>query len=338
MNEATRDVEMHGQAERWFLRLQAPDCTPAERAAAQRWRAQDPAHEAAYRQVETIWHDTGDLAGDDAIAQALREAERPSPVRTAPRAWRWLPAGALAAAAIVLVALFVPGPWRTAEPPPGTRYTTALGEQRTVALADGSTVVLDTSTVLVERYGDDLRRIDLQQGRADFQVRPDANMPFVVYAAGGEVTAIGTRFQVQVRNAAATVTLLEGVVKVEAPERADHPRNTATLSPGQRLAFDGTSGRWNTDTIDLEAARGWTEGNLFARNWRLADLLAEMNRYSDTQLRLADPGLADLPISGTFRVGDQASLVLALENGWSLQASRPADGEIVLERVSPTRR
>lgn len=339
MKKGADDVEMRGQAEQWFLRLQEPGVTPDERAAAQRWRAAHPAHDAAWRQVEAVWRDTGDLAEDPAIADALRAAERPYPRAAARRSRGWWPIGGLAAAAMLALAVvIVPGRWGAQDLPPGIRYATVLGEQRTVELADGSTVLLDTATVLTVRYANDRRRIDLQEGRADFQVRSDPGRPFVVQAAGGAVTAVGTRFQVRTQGTAAAVTLLEGVVQVEPPESQRRQHDATMLEPGQRLRFDAADASWMTDTIDLDIARGWAEGNIFARDRRLADLLAEMNRYSTTQLRLADPALADLPISGTFRVGDHASLVLALEHGWALHASRSAGGDIELSRQGSGRR
>lgn len=339
--------EMQGQAEYWFFRLLEPDCSASEREACRLWRAEDPANEAAWRDVERIWQDSSELMSDPAIAQAVRQAQprraatarapsltpARSPARPFARA-RWaVPLAALATAAVVAVVVLGPGRWWWGDDvPAGQRHATVLGEQRTLSLADGSTVVMDTSTVLLERFSKGRRRIDLVQGQADFQVRSDAQRPFVVHAANGTVTAVGTRFQVRTEARTSTVTLLEGVVQVDAGDG----RRSATLSPGQRLRFD--DGRWQLGSVDLDMARGWAEGHLFARNWRLADLLHDMNRYSAHRLLLADPTLADLPISGTFRVGDQASLVLALEHGWSLRARTAGNGDIVLERASPSKR
>ena len=55
-----------------------------------------------------------------------------------------------------------------------------------------------------------------------------------------------------------------------------------------------------------------------------------MNRYSDTRVRLADPALGDIRVSGVFHMHDQAALVAALERGWALRAQQASDGDIVL--------
>lgn len=331
MSKESESMEMQGQAEHWFVQLLDPSASEADRTAAEQWRAQSPSHELAWQQVQKIWSATELLEADDAISQALRRAERN--VDRPASFWRgWFSFQGFAAAALVALAVMATTRLLDQELPPGTSYATAIGEQRTIVLEDGSTVVLDTATAITARFLKNKRRIDLEQGQADFQVKSDKQKPFIVYAAGGSVTAVGTRFQVRAKGTDVSVVLLEGIVKVDSPESGSGARVTATLQPGQRLQFDRADNRWNKETVDLEASRGWAEGNLFARNWRLGDLLNEMNRYSSTQLRLSDPNLADLPISGTFRVGDHASLVLALEHGWALHAEKTGRDEIVLRK------
>ena len=331
MSKESSSMEMQGQAEYWFIRLLDPGASEADWAAAERWRAESPSHEFAWQQVQSVWAATEHLEADDAIAQALRRAERN--VDRSQGNWRWIfsTKGSAAAALIVLAAL-VAGRWLDQDLPPGTSYATVIGEQKTIVLEDGSTVVLDTATAITARFLKDERRIDLEKGQADFQIKSDKTKPFVVYVAGGSVTAVGTRFQVRTKGTGVSVVLLEGVVKVESPKSESGSRVIAMLEPGQRLQFDRADNRWNKETIDLEASRAWAEGNLFARNWRLGDLLNEMNRYSGTQLHLSDPNLADLSISGTFKLGDYHSLVLALEHGWALHAENGEGDEILLRK------
>ncbi len=119
-----------------------------------------------------------------------------------------------------------------------------------------------------------------------------------------------------------------------------HPDDARVIAGGQslvpvlnlRLAAPG----WLIDLnriAELAGIRGWTEGNLVVKEWPLEAVVAEMNRYSDTKLRLGDPALGRVPISGVFKAGDQQSLVLALEYGWSFRVDpRPDAGEIVLSR------
>lgn len=322
--------EMDGLAEHWFVRLQTPGCTEEERAACARWRAANPAHEAAFREAERIWRESAELGDDPVIAAAVRAAEQDK----APRrryVWYWAVPLLAGTVALAFVALRSP----SVSDAPAMHYQTQVGEQRRVVLPDGTVVVLDTRTDLAVRYTDQRRRIDLAQGQAQFQVTHNPQRPFIVHADGGTVTATGTQFDVRVQGAVATVTLLQGAVVVAAPADAAHP--STTLSPGQRLRFDRTGREWSIIPVDLAAARAWTRGSLQVNDWPLAELVAEMNRYSTTPIRLTDPALANLRISGTFRTGDQDGLVLVLEHGWSVHAAR-RQGEIVLSRAPVSRR
>ena len=106
-----------------------------------------------------------------------------------------------------------------------------------------------------------------------------------------------------------------------------------TLHASERVAIQ-SDGRLGTperlaDT-ELARARGWTEGMLVVREWPLARLVAEMNRYSSVPLRLGDPSLGTLPISGSFKASDQHSFLLSLEYGWPIRIDRHTPGEIVL--------
>lgn len=329
MTVPSTSAEARAAAQRWFARLLAPDCSGSERAAFARWRAADPAHDAAYRQVEDVWARSARMREDPAIAMALVEALRPAKQSHLIRNRKWL---SLAAAAAVILAVgtaswrFWPGEAQA------VRYSTALGEQRTVKLEDGSLVVLDTNTELSVRFNSRERDLTLGRGRADFTVRHDAKWPFVVHTAEGSVTATGTRFQVRVQDDKSTVTLLQGGVKVATSDATE----SAVLTPNESITVEAP-GRLGVpravSNAELSSLRGWTQGNLVVKGWPLTAVLAEMNRYSSIKLRLGDPSLGSTSISGVFKAGDQKSFAMALEYGWAIHAdSRPSANEIVLTR------
>lgn len=331
MTTISTDKEIQAVAQQWFARLLAPDCSQADREAFERWESAAPANRAAYAQVESVWRRSASLRDDPAVAEALREALRPAarPIRS--RSWRW-PALAAAASVVVAVALLLR--MQMPEDVPAVRYTTALGEQRTVVLDDGSQVVLDTNSTLLVQFGKKGRTLTVQQGQADFNVQRDPERPFVVHATGGSVTAIGTQFQVRVHDHGSTVTLLEGQVQVAG--QANGRPELATLTPNERIEIEPNGRlalRRSMPPPELAAARGWTAGNLVVEDWPLRAVLAEMNRYSSMQLRLDDPALGEIPISGIFKAGDLQSFALALEYGWAMRVNaRPTDNEVVLSR------
>src|SRR5690606_19488115 len=105
-----------------------------------------------------------------------------------------------------------------------------------------------------------------------------------------------------------------------------------TLAPGDELRFDPARSAWSRSRPDLAFAHGWVRGDLVFNERRLGELVEESNRYATTPLRLDEPALGEIRVSGVFRAGNQASLVRALEHGWRLRAVPQADGGILLRR------
>lgn len=308
------------EAEHWFVRLLEPDCSDDDRAAFDRWYSARPEHAHAYREVERLWVLGADAAKDPAVIAAAELALRETRPEARRRLPRWF-VPAMAAAAVLLAALVVVPRWLASHmTPDGTRYATTIGQMRSVNLDDGSTILLDTDTVVVERYSADVRRVDLLHGKAQFHVQGNKAWPFVVHARNGTVTAVGTRFQVRVNDDAAIVTLLEG--KLAIATRSSSGSRLASLSAAEQLEFDSSGAIGPVHPADMQAAEGWAEGKLFVHDWLLPDLLSEMNRYSSVEVRIADPSLRTMRISGVFHAGDQQGLLLALQKGWSIRAER----------------
>ncbi|BDU15968.1 FecR family protein [Lysobacter auxotrophicus] len=311
-----------GEAEAWMARLMAPDCTPADRAAFEEWLTQSPRNIEAWLEMERVQALSAQLRSDEMLRAATRAIRR-APARPFNA---WLPA---AAAAVLVVA--VAAIWWRYEPRTAAvaqQYATAMGEQSEVTLADGTVVLLDTGTQLTATFDSRERLVVLERGRAQFVVGHDAQRPFLVKAGAGTIRDIGTTFQVAHRNDAVDVGLLEGRVDVTARNGG----GVATLSPGEKVSVDASGRLGAKAPLDLVSARAWPQGDLVFKQRRLDELLTEMNRYSKQQVRLADPSMGGLTVSGVFHAGDQDALVAVLERGWSLRAERRGADEIVLHR------
>lgn len=319
------------EAAEWLVRLDARECSATELEAFERWRSADPMHAVAYRQAQVMWRDSNSIIRNSmALSDAAKRALREPPERRVAHRW-WLAVGALAVAVVVIVA-FLHWPFVSTEPPAGTRYATVIGEQRDVTLSDGSKLTLDTQTVLVERYSPRVRRVDLLQGRAQFQVHSNPSRPFVVHVGSDTVTAVGTRFQVRMTGTGtATVTLLKGEVRVAA-HQADGTERAISLQAGQALSIGADGALGDVHAADLRAARGWTEGELYVDNWRLQDFITELNRYSKIQFRIDDPALRDVRISGVFQTRNRDRLERLLAQGWGIRSRQVAANEILLTR------
>lgn len=330
----------------WLARLRSGAVTAKEREAFVAWREADPAHRAAFEAVERAWSATGEAAGHEAV-RAMRAAA----LASSSRRRKWIPMGVAAA---VLVVVGIAAAWvayRTSFMMPGSPlaqlvaganpdrppfFSTAVGERSTVALDDGSTIVLNTQTRVRVDYGAAERAVILLKGQALFEVAKDPQRPFVVRAGDRRIRALGTAFDVRLNEDEVRVTLLEGRVAVEEalvtrPDQpARRPPRRSELTAGQQLVAT-TAGADQVLAADVERVTSWREGRLIFENELLNEAVAEVNRYSDRKIMLTDPSLNDLRVSGVFRTGSPTSFVGALSDYFPIEAtSSDPQGNIFL--------
>jgi len=283
------------------------------------WR-QSPENADAYRRVETIWTESRKLAGQPEITEALNDAMSRRLRKTDQSR---LPRTLLGIAAAGAVAALAFGGWSWFQA--RSTFTTGIGEQWVVQLADGSSVRLDTDSRMKVRFSDGQRLIDLERGQAMFTVAHDAGRPFVVAAGNARVTAVGTVFDVHRQGTGASVTLVTGAVDVARVAAAETPLRLAAGHEAQV-----TSARTVSRRIDVPTATSWTEGRIVFRNTPMSEAIAEVNRYLTAKIILEAPGLATVPVNGVFKTGDRDAFVSAASGIFGLRPSAGPDGSIRL--------
>ena len=134
-------------------------------------------------------------------------------------------------------------------------YTTDIGEQKTIELADHSIVQLNTNSRLEVDYSADYRRLRLVQGEAHFDVAHNPDRPFEVYAGQGLVRAVGTSFTVHMRKIDVEVIVTEGAVEF------DRTDSTAPAQqPKTQINVTAIQGPLDTETGKSEIS-GSATGN-----------------------------------------------------------------------------
>jgi transmembrane sensor len=310
-------------ASEWFARIRSGEL---DAASAQEWAAfaAEPHNELALEQREAAWALSADLADRPAIGALLAEADRqlagkgsaPGRRPGTPRLWAWAAAASVAVLALGLL-LLQRGRAVVED------YSTAVGEQRVVTLADQSAITLNTGSSVRVSYSRGLRRVDLVRGEALFTVAKNPARPFEVHALRGVTTAVGTQFDVQLGADAATVSVLEGAVTVAAGSGA------TPVAAGEVVAY-GADGRVSAPRpANVTRIRGWVSRRIVFSDEPLAQALEDYNRYSTAPIVLADPALGLRHINGVFRIGDEQAFLGALEQGLQLKATR-SDAQIVL--------
>ncbi|MDT4331658.1 FecR family protein [Methylomonas sp. MED-D] len=208
--------------------------------------------------------------------------------------------------ATTLSVLYPPAFWRA-------DYSTGKGEQRSVTLADGSRVMLNTATALAIHFDASTRRVELLAGEAFFDVAKNPQRPFVVTAAGSEVRAVGTAFAVKRQPEQTEVELVEGIVEIQDAGRKHQERLTAGQSASIGANSIALKNAGQPDGMAL-----WRAGYLQFDGLPLSDAIAQINQYRPGRVVLLDTALADKRISGLFRL-DALDQAIA-----SLKAAIPA--------------
>lgn len=330
-------------ADWWLAKRVLGGLSRTDQAAFAAWSADD-ANRAALEHAEAAWHGVAEFAAEPEILRMRTQAlaARPAPVANR-RPW------AIAAAAALVVCsagwmvlrnergVFQPRPAIVAGA--AKVYATQVGRRSTVRLDDGSTVVLNTGSAVEVAFDSDRRAIRLLRGQALFEVAKNKDWPFVVTAGDQKVTAVGTAFDVRLDGAKVKVVLVEGKVRVEPvkPEGLARfaPRLAArSMSQGELLVAAAGAAPTVT-TADVAQAVAWRQGQVVFRDETLGHAVAEMNRYAQRPIILADARLADLKVSGVFAIERPENFVAAVTTFYPVEAIQRPAGATVLTWTGP---
>jgi len=309
---------------RWAaLPVDAEPCASPEVAEAKR----SPAVDLASRRTEPhVLH-----------LQGLR-ASGAEPREPAARSFRLSARGSRIAASFVVALVLATGGyvgWQLVDPHETTTYSTLVGEFRSIPLSDGSTLALNTDTVVKVELSGNHRVVDLERGEALFTVAHDTSRPFDVRAGNIVVRAVGTRFSVRKRDeSSADVLVAEGRISI-------NPPSSSTFGVGSYMRVrDGHIDTTQLAPDDISARLHWTDSpsRLFFADATVSEVAAELNRYSVRKIVIGSPRLAEQHIGGVFRAGEPEAFVAALERTNGVRARHLRQGSediIIVEERAP---
>lgn len=288
---------VRAEAALWFARMRAaPD--PATRRGFAAWLDADPRHAEAWGVLNAAWG----LAGPGSEAVLREEAAALAPLMARVRARRGRRAVRRGAGlAAVLVLLAAAAGWFAFQHPNALQNlradaVSARGERRSLGLPDGSTVLLDADSAIAIDFGG-ARRVRLLRGAAHFDVRRDGT-PFVVAAGEGETRVTGTAFDVALEEAAVSVTLERGSVRVTAggaPPVALVPGEQVTYAPG---------GIGTPRAVDLARTGAWRTGRYVFDDRPLAEVIARIEREQSGRIVVLGSRLRETRVSGAFSLAE----------------------------------
>jgi transmembrane sensor len=330
--------QIYEEASEWIVELRAGDVDHGARERLDAWLRTSPQHIQAFLELAGLWEECSDpdldqrnskellmaRARDSINIIALESATPPQAPLQSPlaetreaetrisRRVAWRPA--LAASIISCAIAF------------GTYlyiqhgiYATGVGEQRTVALEDGSSLQLNSRSRVRVRYSQHERDVDLIEGQALFHVAKDAAKPFIVRSDSTRVRAVGTQFDVYRKADGTTITVVEGRVAVYEksardpdppvviPDRAIPP-SIVLVDSGEQVTAT-PSAVTQPKHADVSVITAWSHRELVFDSTPLADVALEFNRYNARQLVVHDAQLEQFHVTGIFSSTDPASLV-----------------------------
>ena len=341
------------EAAEWFLECRAGDLVSRNaREEFDRWLRKSPEHLSAYLDVAAIWNEGPSLdrahkwTTADLIAQASAERdnvvalsdshpldELPPARKETKRVITTRVFGVAACLAIVVVGALVW--WQSG----AHTYTTTIGEQRSITLADGSTIELNSRSKAWVRYSEHERYVELLDGQALFHVAKDHARPFVVASGHTRVRAVGTQFDVYKRRSGTVVTVVEGQVAIGTHDATPSPAaitadlkssaqssssiNGMLLAAGEQVTVVGNTARKKERPI-VENATAWTQRRIVFESASLPEVAEEFNRYNERQIVIESPDLYGFRIGGVFSSTDPGSLIRFLRAQPGIQVTESA--------------
>ena len=342
--------DIDAQAAEWLLRLEEGDVSASERTAFLAWRGASTRNRDAFDRVCKIWgaFDHAKILADYAVADDTEKllAEDASRARWGIFGRRSVLTGIAASAAILAVAGLAVNLVDWNGVPRNDLVYTDVGERRSVVLPDSSVIDLNTDSAVEYAYKKNSREISLTRGEVFFEVAPDKQRPFTVETSSGRVVAVGTAFTVKVDQDQVDVLVSEGSV-VFLP-KDDFAAKTVTPDELARLSGEGTSltaGQEavfgaHAEQVDLIGPEmiarklSWRQGVLAFSGDTLADVVADVSRYTGVDIEIEDEAIRDLPVSGYFKIGGVDEMFEALELMAGLQVEQVSEKRVRLVKVS----
>jgi len=311
MQQSINENDVNAQAALWQAKLSSDLLTAEQEQAFSDWLAQSDEHAKAWQEVNAFWQQLDTLSEADIrfledLPTSLEEGgvveindfqpvhaqiKKSALITQSQRVFK--PLLGMAASLLLMFSFYSLMPEYFAD------YHTAPGTLRTLVLADGSQVIMNSNTSLSVNYTDNKRQLVLYQGEAYFDVAADSERPFDVKTHAGSIRALGTEFDIKNRSEQVAVTVFEHAVRVSL--------NTGdvveSLSTGQQIVFTENSFSQPLD-VSLSAVKLWRKQRLVFQDKPLSEVVSELSHYRSGAIIILDSKIKALSVTGVFDTDD----------------------------------
>lgn len=355
MTEARREEEIEREAGEWFTRMHSGDADAELRSAFETWLHGNRAHKIAYREFEQVFRDLEFVAPEAGVDVDTFLG------RARQRRFAWLerlirrPVSGLAISGALVAFLafaLLPGQFGSPAAPDAAAMAAASASERftqiaeisEISLEDGSVVTLGPASRIRTEFSDRRRHVILLEGEAFFEVVRDPSRPFYVTSQDTLVRVVGTKFDVKRSADIVHVSVLEGVVEVLKPsdiggvietgETAAVPKQV--LTAGERVSAARRVALPEVKQIEQAEPGAWRKGRLAYEDASLAEIIADLNRYSERPIAIATSDVGDLRSTISFYTDDMDEVLTVIAAIHPVTVERSRDGAVTL-RLSDQR-
>ena len=207
------------------------------------------------------------------------------------------------------------------------QYRTGTGEIRTLELADGSRLWLNTNSAINTVLDGPQRHIQVIQGEVLIETGKADPRPLMVFTPQGQLQPLGTRFTVRRETDTTFLAVYDGAVEI-----TNQARQKSVLHPQQQTRFSANALQ---PIHPADPAREtWHKGILVADDIRLGDLVDELGRYQHGYINLS-PAVADLRVFGGFPLTDPQQALDMLASALPIRVTRPLPGWTNIHPANP---
>lgn len=310
------------QAINWLLRLRnhAPSATLQQQCDA--WRAAHHEHELAWQRVQSLHNElNANLRAVPGAHVAFETLETSSQRLGRRQALKLLSGVALLGTAAWLGKDLGWQPW-------SADFATVTGERRGFQLPDGTRLELNTDSAADLDFTASQRLITLARGEIMVTCGQDGQRPLRVQSRHGLFEGLDGRFVVRQDSDCTRLSVTSGRVTILTPR--DASGMPVQVNAGQSYVVRASKASV-APPLDMDMG-AWADGLIVTRNMRLEDFLKEVGRYRRGYLKCA-PAIADLRLSGVFRLDDIDKLLAVLPRTLAVRIHYRTRWWITVERA-----
>ncbi|GAB1473937.1 hypothetical protein MASR2M69_13780 [Bacteroidota bacterium] len=158
----------------------------------------------------------------------------------------------------------------------------------TVKLEDGTEVTINSESELEfpEKFNTDTREVWLK-GEAFFNVKEDLSRKFIVHTGLGDVSVLGTNFNVDAdsKREIMKTTLVTGKVRV------DWNESVMMLSPGQQAFVDKANNISKVLDVDVNESVSWMYDKFYFSGKELSQITDQLSKWYKVQIDFENDAL-----------------------------------------------